>query len=109
MTVAVAGIGESDSWDVAGSGLSALDLIGQATAAALGDSGVRLDEVDGLFTASAYYGMPGLNVGEYLGVRPRYSDSTSLGGAAFVSHLQHAAVAIETGLCDVSLIAYCST
>ncbi|HEV2814324.1 MAG TPA: acetyl-CoA acetyltransferase [Solirubrobacteraceae bacterium] len=109
MTAAVAGIGESDSWDVADSGLSALDLIGQATAAALGDSGLRLDEVDGLFTASAYYGMPGLNVGEYLGVRPRYSDSTSLGGASFVSHLQHAAVAIETGLCDVALIAYGST
>ena len=28
---AIAGIGESDSWDVTGSGLTALDLIGQAT------------------------------------------------------------------------------
>ncbi len=106
---AVAGVGESDSWDVAGSGLTALDLIGQATAAALEDSGLRLDEVDGLFTASAYYGMPGLNVAEYLGIRPRYSDSTNLGGASFVSHLQHAAAAIGAGLCDVALIAYGST
>ena len=107
--VAIAGIGESESWDVEGSGLTALDLIGQATAAALDDAGLRLDEVDGLFTASAYYGMPGLNVAEYLGLRPRYSDSTNLGGASFVSHLQHAAAAIEAGLCDVALIAYGST
>ncbi len=107
--VAVAGVGESESWDVGGQGLTALDLIGQATAAALDDAGLRLDEVDGLFTASAYYGMPGLNVGEYLGIRPRYSDSTNLGGASFVSHLQHAAVAIDAGLCEVALIAYGST
>ncbi len=106
---AIAGIGESESWDVAGSGLTALDLIGQATAAALDDCGLALGDVDGLFTASAYYGMPGLNVGEYLGVRPRYSDSTNLGGASFVSHLQHAAAAIEAGLCEVALIAYGST
>jgi acetyl-CoA acetyltransferase len=108
-SVAIAGIGESESWDVAGTGLTALDLIGQATAAALEDAGLRLDEVDGLFSASAYYGMPGLNVGEYLGIRPRYSDSTNLGGASFVSHLQHAAAAIDAGLCDVALIAYGST
>ena len=106
---AIVGIGESESWDVAGSGLTALDLIGQATAAALDDAGLRLDEVDGLFTASAYYGMPGLNVAEYLGLRPRHSDSTNLGGASFVSHLQHAATAIDAGLCEVALIAYGST
>ena len=106
---AIAGIGESDSWDVGDSGLTPLDLIGQATAAALDDAGLRLEEVDGLFTASAYYGMPALNVGEYLGIRPRYTDSTNQGGASFVSHLQHAALAIGAGLCDVALIAYGST
>ncbi len=38
---AIAGIGESDAWDVAGTGLTPLDLISQATAAALADSGLR--------------------------------------------------------------------
>ena len=107
--VAVAGIGESESFDVAGTGLTPLDLIGQATAEALADAGIAKEEVDGLFTASAYYGMPGLNVGEHLGIRPRYSDSTNLGGASFVSHLLHAAAAIHAGLCEVALIAYGST
>src|SRR3712207_7646610 len=49
-----------------GTGLDPLDLISQATAEALDDAGLRKDEVDGLLTASAYYGMPGLNVGEHL-------------------------------------------
>ena len=107
--VAVAGIGESESFDVGGTGLTPLDLIAEATAEALADAGLAKDEVDGLFTASAYYGMPGLNVGEHLGIRPRYSDSTNLGGASFVSHLLHAAAAIHAGLCDVALITYGST
>ena len=108
-TVGVAGVGESDSFDTAGSDLTPLDLIGQATAHALADAGIDKDEIDGLFTASAFYGMPGLNVGEYLGIRPRYSDSTSLGGASFESHVLHALAAIDAGLCTTALIAYGST
>jgi acetyl-CoA acetyltransferase len=53
--------------------------------------------------------MPTLSVGEYLGIRPRYSDATSMGGSSFVSHLFHAAVAIDAGLCEVALITYGST
>lgn len=107
--VAIVGIGESDSFDVAGTGLTPLDLIAQATAAALSDAGLTKADVDGLFTASAYYGMPALNVGEHLGIAPRHSDSTNLGGASFVAHVGHAAAAIGAGLCEVALIAYGST
>jgi acetyl-CoA acetyltransferase len=106
--VAVAGIAESRLGEV-GPGVTPLELIAEATAAALDDAGLRKDEIDGLFTASAYYGMPAVNVGEELGVRPRYSDSTNLGGASFVSHLLHAAAAITAGLCDVALVVYAST
>jgi 3-oxoacyl-[acyl-carrier-protein] synthase III len=83
-----------------------MDLMGQATLRALEDAGLDKSDVDGLF--SAYYHMPTLSVGEYLGIRPRYSDATSMGGSSFVSHLFHAA-AIETGLCEVALITYGST
>ena len=106
---AIAGVGESESWDVAGSGLTPLDLISQATAHALADAGLAKADVDGLFTASAYYGMPGLNVGEHLGIAPRFSDATNLGGASFLAHVLHAAAAIDAGLCEVALIVYGST
>ena len=108
-SVAIAGVGESATWDVGEAGLTPLDLISQATAEALDDAGLHKDEIDGLFTASAYYGMPGLNVGEQLGIRPRYSDTTNHGGASFLSHVLHAMAAIEAGLCEVALIAYGST
>lgn len=110
--VAIAGVGESSSWDVANLSpptLTPLDLVSEATAAALADAGLAKAEVDGLFTASAYYGMPGLNVGEHLGIRPRFSDSTNLGGASFLSHVLHASLAIHAGLCDVALVVYGST
>ena len=44
-----------------------------------------------------------------LGIRPRYSDATNMRGSSFVSHLFHAAAAVEAGLCEVVLIAYGST
>ena len=106
--VAVVGVAESDLGEV-GPGLTPLDLIGQATTRALDDAGLDKSDVDGLFSASAYYHLPTLSVGEYLGIRPRYSDATNLGGSSFVSHLLHAASAIEAGLCDVALITYGST
>jgi acetyl-CoA acetyltransferase len=106
---AIAGVGESESWDVGGTGLTPLDLIAQATLEALDDAGLGTADVDGLCTASAYFGMPALNVAEHLGIRPRWSDSTNLCGASFLSHLFHAAAAIEAGLAEVVLIVYGST
>jgi acetyl-CoA acetyltransferase len=105
---AVVGVAESDLGEV-GSDFTPLDLIGQATFRALEDAGLDKSDVDGLFSASAYYHMPTLSVGEYVGIRPRYSDATSMGGSSFVSHLLHAAAAIDAGLCEVALITYGST
>jgi acetyl-CoA acetyltransferase len=105
---AIAGVAESDLGEV-GPGFTPLDLIGQATSRALDDAGLKKEDVDGLFSASAYYHMPTLSVGEYLGIRPRYSDATNMGGSSFVSHLFHAASAIDAGFCEVALIAYGST
>ncbi|MDF2701409.1 MAG: Acetyl-CoA acetyltransferase [Rubrobacteraceae bacterium] len=105
---AIVGAAESDLGAV-GSGFTPLDLIGQATERVLTDAGLEKKDIDGLFSASVYYQMPTLVVGEYLGIRPRYSDATMMGGSSFVSHLLHAAAAIEAGLCEVALVAYAST
>ncbi|MGW4804547.1 thiolase [Kitasatospora sp. NPDC004272] len=105
---AVVGVAESDLGQVA-PGLTHFDLIGQATARALKDAGIAKSEIDGFFCASSYLPMPTMDVAEYLGIRPRYSDSSNIGGSSFVSHLLHAAAAIEAGLCTTALIAYGST
>ncbi|WNV76635.1 acetyl-CoA acetyltransferase [Geodermatophilus sp. DSM 44513] len=105
---AVVGVGE-DGIGLAVPGSTPLDLVARATRVALDDAGLAMSDVDGLFTASAYYQLPALNTGEYLGLRPRYTDSTALGGSSFVAHVGHAAAAIAAGLCDVALVVYGST
>jgi acetyl-CoA acetyltransferase len=107
-TTAVAGVAESDLGEV-GPHLSSLDLIGQATMRALDDAGLDKSEVDGMFCHSAFFQLPPVAAAEYLGIRPRYSDSTAVGGSTFVGYLRHATAAINAGMCDVALIAYGST
>ena len=97
--VATAGTGEA-------SGRSSIELLGEAAIAALGDAGVGLSEVDGVFAATGVHGVPVLSVAEYLGLRPRYLEGTNVGGSSFEVHLLQAAAALQTGLCDVALIAY---
>ncbi len=105
---AIVGAAESDLGEV-GPRFTPLDLLGQATNRALVDAGLEKKDIDGLFSASAYYSMATVSAGEYLGIRPRYSDATNMGGSSFVSHLLHAAAALEVGLCEVALIIYAST
>lgn len=89
--------------------MNAADLMAQASIRALDEAGIHKSEVDGLFSSSSYYFMPTLTLGEYLGIVPKYTDGSSIGGSSFVSHVGHAAAAISTGLCEVALVAYGST
>ncbi len=85
------------------------ELMAEATHAALGDAGLRLADVDAVFAVTPYYWMPSVRLAEELGIRPRFSDSTNIGGASVVAHVGHAMRAIATGGADVALIAYAST
>ncbi|HVW39992.1 MAG TPA: thiolase [Amycolatopsis sp.] len=102
---AVVGVAESALGEV-GAGISTVDLIGQATVRALADAGLRKSDIDAIFCHSAFFSLPTVTVAEYLGIRPRFTDSTAIGGSSFVAHLRHAALAIEAGLCEVALITY---
>jgi acetyl-CoA acetyltransferase len=106
--VAIAGAAESDLGEVA-PGLTPVDLMVQASLRALEDCGLQVSDVDGLFAASTQLPMATLNLGEQLGVRPRYTDATQIGGSSFMAHVDHARGAIAAGLCDVALVAYGST
>lgn len=107
-TTAIVGVAESDLGAVA-PGTTPLDLMGQASVRALADCGLAVADVDGLLAATTQLPMATLSLGDYLGIRPRYSDATNVGGSSFVAHLEQAGAAIETGRCEVALIAYGST
>jgi len=104
---AIAGVAESDLGEVAPK--TAMQLQAEAAREALTEAGLTLADVDGLFSAGGETFAPSMAVGEYLGIRPRYTDSTNIGGSSFVVHAGHAYRAIQAGLCDVALITYGST
>lgn len=104
---AIVGIAEVDTFKTEGRSPSGLAAV--AAREAVRDAGLEFGDIDGLFTSSAYYSMPTLTIGEYLGLNPRFVDSTSIGGCSFISHVAHATAAIEAGLCEVALVLYGST
>lgn len=107
-SIAVVGVAESELGQVA-AGTTPLDLMAQGVVRALADCGLQLSDVDGLFAASTQLRFTTMALAEYLGIVPRYQDSTQIGGSSFMSHMAHAMTAIEQGLCEVAVIAHGST
>lgn len=104
---AIVGVAESDLGYTPGK--TVLQLQAQAARAALDDAGLPFSDVDALFCAGNWAWSPNLMLAEYLGIRPRYTDTTNIGGSSFEAHIGHAVAGIEAGLFEVALIAYGST
>jgi acetyl-CoA acetyltransferase len=103
--VAVAGVALSDCGRVPDK--TRLQLIHQASRAALADAGLSPADVEGFGSVGTT--LPPIEVSEYLGLRPTWCDSTNVGGAAWEVMAQHAAAAIARGEIDIALLAYGST
>jgi acetyl-CoA acetyltransferase len=86
---------------------SEFSMVALAAKEALGEAGLGFRDVDALFTN--YMGEEGsVQLGEYLGLRPRYAESSDMGGASFEFFVHHAMAAVATGRCEVALIGYAS-
>lgn len=107
--VAIVGVAESDLGRVPHK--SKFQLSAEASRMALDDAGLSKAEVDGVLTTIITAGgeFSSMLMAEYMGITPRYTDSTSIGGSSFVAYVEHAAMAIATGRCEVALICHGST
>lgn len=106
--VAIVGVAESDLGVVGPK--TVLQLQAQAAKAALEEAGLTLRDVDAVFTAGSDWGWaPSMLLAEYLGIQPKVTDSTNIGGSSFEADVGHAASAIKQGVCEVALITYGST
>ncbi len=76
---------------------------------ALDDAGLTVADVDGVFCCTSPGWAASMELAEYLGISPRYTDSTQTGGSSFEIHVQHAAAAIALGLCEVAVVVYAAT
>jgi acetyl-CoA acetyltransferase len=107
-SAAIVGVAESDLGEVAAN-MTAVDLMAQGVSRALGDCGLSLADVDGVFAAATQSRMASMALCEYLGIQPKFHDTTYMGGSSFMTLVAHAQAAIEAGLCEVAVIAYGST
>jgi acetyl-CoA acetyltransferase len=83
-------------------------LAADAARTAVGEAGLTPADVDG-FGSTGLGTLQPVDVAEYLGLRPRWVDSTGVGGAAWEVMASHAADAIAQGHADVVLLTYGST
>jgi acetyl-CoA acetyltransferase len=99
---AIVGVAESDELGILPH-KSALQLHAEAARNAIADAGLTKNDIDAVFSAGRMFST---ETAEYLGLRPRYIDGTSVGGCSFIQHCQHAMAAINAGLCEVALITH---
>ncbi len=100
-TTAIVGVAESDEIGRV-EHKSSLQHHAEAAYNALEDAGLKLSDVDGLMTA----GYSTLMLAEYLGMQPKFTDCTAVGGSSFVIHIAHAVAAINAGYCETVLVTH---
>jgi acetyl-CoA acetyltransferase len=105
--VAIVGVAESDFGTVRDK--TAFELQAQAASLAIADAGIAKSEIDGLFSCGHSEAMHVLQLSEYLGLHPRFVDSTMVGGSSWETYVEHALLALRAGRCSVALLCYGST
>src|SRR5256885_16498908 len=79
---------------------SQLALHLEAMTNAVRDAGLKITDVDGIFTAGQH--SPAI-LGEALGITPRYVDGTSVGGCSFMILVEHAVGGLHPPPCGVGV------
>ena len=102
--VALVGAAESDLGDT---GRTVLELQVQAISRALADAGLQLSDVDGLATNSVGR-FSTTSLADMLGLRPRWVESSFLGGSSFESYVARAVLAIDAGDAEVVVVSFAS-
>lgn len=64
-------------------------------------TGIPIKAIEGIFSAGW-----SSQIAEYLGLHPKYIDTTAVGGCSFEMHVHHALGAIHAGLIDVALVSH---
>lgn len=105
--IVIAGIGHTAFGKLPGRDTVSLNV--EACRKALADAGVPKDAVDAVFVktpTSSRELMYGQKLAEALGLQPRMGCAFDQGGAANVTGIMLAALAIEAGQCEVALVCY---
>ena len=64
-------------------------------------TGIPISDIDGVFSTAW-----SSDLGEHLGLHPKYIDTTAVGGCSFQIHVHHAMCAIYAGVIDIAVISH---
>jgi acetyl-CoA acetyltransferase len=101
-SVCIVGVDESDEIGTLPN-KSQLTLHVEAIHNAARDAGLKVSDIDGVFTAGQH---SPATIAEAVGVVPRFVDGTTVGGCSFIIMVGHAMLALHHGLCDVAVISH---
>jgi acetyl-CoA acetyltransferase len=104
--VVIAGIGHTAFGKHPGRGTVSLNV--EAVRKALADAGIDKSQVDGLMVkapTSKFEMMYAQKLAEALGMQPRIGGVYDHGGAANISMISYATMAIEAGQCEIAVVA----
>lgn len=86
---------------------SILELQAQAVSRALADAGLKISDVDGIAT-NAISRFSATSLADYLGIEPKFTDSSFAGGSSFEMYVARAYHAVASGQCNVVVISFAS-
>ena len=101
MSAAIVAAAESDKIGYIEEGTTALNLHIEAIRNVCAEAGVSPSEIDGVFSTNNSN-----MLAEYLGLHPKFIDTTSVGGCSFQMHVHHAMAAINAGIIDLAVVSH---
>ena len=102
---AIVGVGESDTFGF-DTNKDSLTLHTEAIINATNDAGLNIDDIEGFFVTGGAGRFQTIALAEYLGIKPKYVDSTYVGGAGFIFFVNHAIAAISSGMINNAVISH---
>jgi acetyl-CoA acetyltransferase len=103
--IAIVGVAETKLGSVPD--YSPMQLCALSAKEAIEEAGLTIDDIDGVLTIDSMaepFRMHSVVLSEYLGIRPSYSMTNSIGGATSCAMVAHGAAALHAGLCNNLLI-----
>jgi acetyl-CoA acetyltransferase len=104
MAAAIVGAAEADQIGYVEEGRTALQLHMEAIRNVCRQVGIKPSQIEAVFSAGV-----SPQIAEYLGIHPKYQDTTSVGGCSFQMHVHHALAAINAGIFDIGLVTHGET
>ena len=100
-SAAIVGAAEANEIGFLAEPKTSLELHIEAIKNLSNQTGVPISKIEGVFSTGW-----SSELCEHLGIKPKYIDTTAVGGCSFEMHVHHAMAAIHSGIIDIALVTH---